>query len=300
MDGKAEHVEADLAVGDVEDAPARHRLAPEARNDLTLRGKVVSGGSTLTMQVIRLAKKENQRTIWNKFYEIILATRLELRYSKEEILNLYASHAPFGGNVVGLSAACARYFGNSTAQLSWAEAAMLAVLPNDPALIHPGRNRGKLLIKRNRLLSQLYNQNKIDSLTYSLATEEPLPIEPVPFPNESPHLLLQATQDGYKQQRVVTTIKRDYQQKATDILKNHATRLFANHVYNGAVLIADVKTGNVLAYVGNIKSSKENQDQVNVISAPRSTGSILKPFLFAAMLEEGKMLPGTLMPSQGI
>ena len=259
-------------------------------------GKVVSGGSTISMQVIRLSGKKQSRNIGVKLKEIILATRLEIKYSKDEILNLYAAHAPFGGNVVGLSAACARYFGNSSAQLSWAEAATLAVLPNDPALIHPGRNRNKLLAKRNRLLAKLFQQGKIDSLTFSLSTEEPLPAAPLPFPNQAPHLLLQSLKDGHTHQRVPSTIYREFQIKATDILSNHANRLFANHVYNGAVLIADVKTGNVLAYVGNIPSSKDNQDQVNIITSPRSTGSILKPFLFAAMLDEGRILPGSLIP----
>jgi len=259
-------------------------------------GKVVSGGSTITMQVIRLSGKKQSRNLWVKFKEIILATRLELKYSKEEILSLYAAHAPFGGNVVGLSAACARYFGNSSAQLSWAEAATLAVLPNDPALIHPGKNRDKLLAKRNRLLSKLFQQGKIDSLTYSLSIDEPLPSAPIPFPNGAPHLLDQCLKDGHAQHRVRSTLNKNFQEKATEILNTHSNRLFANHVYNGAILIADVKSGNVLAYVGNISSSRDNQDQVNIITSMRSTGSILKPFLFAAMLDEGRMLPGTLIP----
>ena len=97
--------------------------------------RVVSGGSTLTMQTIRLARNES-RTFGEKFIEMILATRLEFRASKEEILSMYVSHAPFGGNVVGLDAAAWRYFGHSAEDLSWAEAAMLAVLPNAPSMIH--------------------------------------------------------------------------------------------------------------------------------------------------------------------
>jgi penicillin-binding protein 1C len=259
-------------------------------------GKVVSGGSTLSMQVIRLSQKRKGRSLWSKFKELMLATRLEFSFTKNEILNLYAAHAPFGGNTVGLSAACARYFGNRAADLSWAEAATLAVLPNDPALIHPGRNRDKLLSKRNRLLQKLYSTGKIDSLTWSLATEEPLPTEPLPFPNQAPHLLWQSVKEGHSQQRVITTLSQDIQIKATETLTRHAERLFANHVYNGAILIADVKSGDVVAYVGNISSSHDNQDQVNIITSARSTGSILKPFLFAALVDEGRMLPGTLIP----
>src|SRR5688572_1850740 len=112
-------------------------------------GRVVSGGSTLSMQVIRLSRKNKSRTVVEKVIELILATRLELRYSKAEILDLYASHAPFGGNVVGLEAACWRYFGRSMRELSWGEAALLAVLPNSPSLMHPGKNRDALKQKRN-------------------------------------------------------------------------------------------------------------------------------------------------------
>ena len=109
-------------------------------------GHVVSGGSTLTMQVIRLSRQK-ERNLWQKIIEAVQATRLELRYSKKHILALYASHAPFGGNVVGLEAAAWRYFGRPAAELSWAEAATLAVLPNAPSSIHPGKNREELLQK---------------------------------------------------------------------------------------------------------------------------------------------------------
>src|SRR5690606_6280932 len=128
-------------------------------------GKVVSGGSTLTMQVIRLARKKD-RTFWEKIKEIGLAIRLESSFSKEEILSLYASHAPFGGNVVGIDAAAWRYFGRSQYQLSWAENALLAVLPNSPSLIYPGKNHEILLEKRNFLLHKLLNNSEIDSITY--------------------------------------------------------------------------------------------------------------------------------------
>ncbi|MEL6941963.1 MAG: transglycosylase domain-containing protein, partial [Bacteroidota bacterium] len=143
---------------------------------------VVSGGSTISMQVIRMARKRKRRSLWNKFIETILATRLELRYSKTEILQLYATHAPFGGNVVGLETASWRYYQKSPFLLSWSEAATLAVLPNSPALIHPGRNRTALIEKRNRLLKRLHDVQKIDTTTYQLALEEPLPDKPLPLP----------------------------------------------------------------------------------------------------------------------
>src|SRR5690606_14605936 len=128
-------------------------LARAIRQNIA-RGRVVSGGSTISMQVIRMSRDQD-RTVWQKLIEAFLAVRLEAGYSKSDILKLYAANAPFGSNVVGLDAAAWRYFGRAPAQLSWAETAVLAVLPNAPALIHPGRNRAQLLDKRNNLLDKL-------------------------------------------------------------------------------------------------------------------------------------------------
>jgi penicillin-binding protein 1C len=105
------------------------------------KAKAVRGASTLTQQVIRLSRKNKQRSYAEKIIELLLATRLELRYSKDKILNLYAAHAPFGGNTVGLEMASWRYFGVQSQQLSWAQSATLAVLPNAPSLIYPGKNQ---------------------------------------------------------------------------------------------------------------------------------------------------------------
>ncbi len=116
------------------------------------RRKIVSGGSTITMQTIRLARKGKPRSVYEKLVEVLLATRLELKKSKDEILALYVSNAPYGGNVIGVEAAAWRYYGTDSKNLSWAEAATLAVLPNAPSLINPGKNRDSLLKKRNLLL----------------------------------------------------------------------------------------------------------------------------------------------------
>jgi penicillin-binding protein 1C len=165
-------------------------------------GKVVSGGSTLSMQVIRLHRENKRRTVFEKFIEIILATRLELGHSKNQILAIYASHAPFGGNVVGIDAASWRYFGRDPKNLSWAEAALLSVLPNSPAMIHPGKNRQNLLEKRNKLLLKLYNKNIIEQETYKLSLLEPLPLQPLPLPDIAPHLT-----ENYKKSDAGKTIR---------------------------------------------------------------------------------------------
>lgn len=260
-------------------------------------GRVISGGSTLSMQVIRLHRKRTSRTVIEKIIESILATRLELKYSKDEILTLYAAHAPFGGNIVGLDAACWRYFGRDAEELSWAEAALLAVLPNNPSLIHPGKNRELLFEKRNNLLTRLYQQGSIDHTTWQLALVEPLPEKPLPLPALASHLMNRAIKEGYAQQKLVTYIDAHLQELVDRTVNQHHVRLSGNEIWNAAALVLKTSSGNVLAYVGNANASGAAHDhQVDVIDGARSTGSILKPFLFAAMLDEGMILSGSLLP----
>ena len=259
------------------------------------KGEVRSGGSTLTMQVIRLSRKGRSRTVFEKLIEMFQATRLELRLSKEEILRMYASHAPFGGNVVGLEAASWRYFGRSAADLSWAEVATLAVLPNAPALIHPGRNRDALTRKRNFLLDKLLEQGTIDSLDWELALAEPIPASPKPIPDLAPHLLERARMEQGAM-LLHSTIDRHLQARANDLVGIHYRRLRQNGIHNAAMVVANTRTGEVVAYVGNTDDpGMSHQNRVDIVMASRSTGSILKPFLYASMLEEGEILPDLLV-----
>ncbi len=258
-------------------------------------GRVISGGSTITMQTIRLARN-NPRTFSEKFIEMIWATRLEFRYSKDKILSLYVSHAPFGGNVVGLDAAAWRYFGHSADDLSWAEAAMLAVLPNSPAMIHLSKSRQALLDKRNRLLTRLHTKGVLDDSSYELALSEPLPQEPKPLPQIAPHLtdyFYQTRNGNYS----VSTIDRGIQLQIEELIERWNGEFSRSDIRNIAILVIDVQKNQPIAYCGNVHFNKTNSgNQVDIIRSPRSTGSILKPFLYYAMLQEGSILPHTLLP----
>jgi len=260
-------------------------------------GRVVSGGSTITMQVIRMARLNPSRTVWQKIVEIFMATRLEAGYSKKKILSLYAAHAPFGGNVVGLEAAAWRYYGKKPELLSWAEAAMLAVLPNSPALIHPGRNRNALLQKRNNLLLNLQNAGYLDADDCELARSEPLPESPLPLPQRAPHLLDRLSlAAGGKTNRFKTTIDADLQERLTEILARRQAIYQGNDIHNLAAVVIHVPTGEVRAYLGNVPGAgKAHGESVDVLAAPRSTGSILKPYLYALALESGDILPRSLL-----
>ena len=266
------------------------------------RGEVVSGGSTISMQVIRLARKGQSRTVGEKLLEMVLATRLEWRYAKADILALYAGHAPFGGNVVGLETAAWKYYGREAGSLSWAEAATLAVLPNAPALIHPGRNREALRLKRNRLLDKLLEMGEMDSTAHYLACLEPLPERPLPLPMLAPHLLERTHQERLAagaggKARIRTTLDHDRQVRANALVARHYAELSENGIHNAGALIVEVATGDVVAYVGNTPCDEPGQGcAVDVIPARRSTGSILKPLLYAAMLQDGELLPRMLVP----
>ncbi|MFN0176898.1 MAG: penicillin-binding protein 1C [Saprospiraceae bacterium] len=267
-------------------------------------GRVVSGGSTLTMQVIRLSRDNPSRTVLEKIVEAFMSTRLELTYSKKEILCLYASNAPFGGNVVGIEAASWRYYGKRPGLLTWAESATLAVLPNSPALIHPGRNRAVLLEKRNRLLQKLWEEGQISASECDYAKQEPLPEQPLPLPQLAPHLLdrlmLESQGPRSKSQpssfRHHTSLDKNLQERVTEILARRQELYRGNDIHNLAAVILDVPTGEVLAYVGNVVGAgKDHGESVDVLTAARSTGSILKPYLYALALESGDILPGSLL-----
>ncbi|MRR34339.1 penicillin-binding protein 1C, partial [bacterium] len=261
-------------------------------------GEIVSGGSTITMQVARMARGNPDRTYGGKIIEMLSAVKLEIFRSKRAILKLYAANAPFGGNTVGIEAAAWRYTGRGTADMSWAEAATLAVLPNAPALIYPGRNSEQLKIKRDKLLMTLAERGKIDSLTCELAMGEPLPGSPLPMPSLAPHLTgkFWLEEPGTRKR---TTVDPSLQREVSELVDRHVAVLEGNGIYNAAAVVVEVSTGNAVAWAGNSTlpdtTGRHGRD-VDMITAPRSTGSIMKPFLYAGLLSSGMLLPNALVP----
>ena len=267
-------------------------VARAIRLNLSQR-RVASGASTLTMQCVRIARGNPPRTLREKAWEALLALRLELARSKDEILATYASHAPFGGNTVGLEAAAFRYWGRRPDELSWAEAATLAVLPNNPALVRPGRNAPRLRARRDALLQRLHDAGRLSDTELILAQAEALPGAPHPVPRLAPHLV--AKHAGH---RTSTTLDRRLQQQATDVILRHAQALEPRKIHNLAALITDVQSGEVLAYIGNVPSdAAEHGNHVDIVQARRSTGSTLKPLLYEAMLASGSCFPTSWCPT---
>lgn len=259
-------------------------------------GRTVSGGSTLTMQLARMAGGDRPRTYGSKLLEILHALRIEAHLDKDEILALYAANAPFGANVVGLEAGAWRWFGRAPHSLSWAESATLAVLPNAPARIHPGSGREALKAKRDRLLTRLLATGDIDSLQWALAMAEPLPDAPHAMPRLAPHLLHTLHRQGHAGRRIHSTLHAHLQERVTTIAARYAPVLAANEVHNAAVLVLDLRTSEVLAYMGNLPGvGAQHASDVDIVQARRSTGSLLKPFLYASMLQSGELMPMQLV-----
>ena len=267
-------------------------------------GEVVRGGSTISMQVVRLARGNPPRTYGEKLLEVVLALRLELHYSKKNILDLYAANAPFGGNVVGIDAAAWRYFHTTPDDLSWGEAATLAVLPNAPALIYPGRSRERLLQKRNSLLQRMpHSKNfiykrlglsKMSDEDVELAMMEDIPSRPFEIPMTAYHYLAEHEKQHHGE-HIKSTINATLQQSVIDIMKRHHEVSVLNSIDNAAVYVVDYLKDEVVAYIGN-NMDADDARMVDMVQAQRSTGSILKPFLFASMLDEGTLLPQMVVP----
>lgn len=249
-------------------------------------GKRIRGGSTIPMQVARLVHPK-KRTYFNKLIEILVAFKLSIHNSKAKVLKMYASQVPMGGNIVGIHAAAYRYFGKPVSEITWAEAALFAVLPNSPSMINLSKNLTCLKKKRNHLLLTLYNSGKIDKMSYELACLEPLPESSRNLPFFAPHFT-QFVQNSNKANRRTTSLDLSIQRKVEQVIKHYYLNLFDEGIVNLAVLVAETESGKVRSYVGsqNFLDSL-NGGQVDGIQASRSTGSLLKPFLVARCLDRG-------------
>jgi penicillin-binding protein 1C len=259
----------------------------------------VSGASTITMQVARLMQPK-PRTVKSKLIEMAQAVKIEWKYSKDEILKLYLLHAPYGSNIIGYRTASLRYFGKEPENLSWAEAATLAVLPNNPANVNPMQNADQLKIKRDQLLLRLRRAEIIDQETYELAAVEPLPESQMPFPLSAPHLA-ESLKRSEDQDIITTTIDKDLQDWATKVLQRYIAELSRHGIKNGALLIADTATGAVKAYVASQDYfDNDNFGKIDGVQMRRSGGSTLKPFLYALAMDEGLIGPTSVLPDAPI
>lgn len=251
--------------------------------------RIVRGGSTISMQVMRMYYGNQPRTILQKCKEIAGALKLELVFSKAEIVKKWASLAPFGGNTVGAQTAAMRYFDRGLNDLSWAEYATLAVLPNAPATIHMNRNTERLRKKRDFLLHKLFMHGVIDRTDYSLACSEDIPVYDPKVQQKSIHLLAYLEKKYPNQKAFHTSIDPLVQKDAQSVIDEYSRQYQVDGISNAAALIVDNISNQVVAYVGNV--SNTSMHYVDCIQGKRSYGSLLKPFLYAYTLSQGAFLP---------
>jgi penicillin-binding protein 1C len=258
-------------------------------------GKRIRGGSTIPMQIIRLANPK-KRTYLNKLLECFSALKLSLHFSKQQLLKLYAAHVPMGGNIVGIHAASYAYFGKPAKELSWAEAGLLTVLPNSPSMINLSRGRQILMGKRNRLLLKLYQKDIIDQLSYQLACMEPLPDHYTHLPFHAPHFTRFIEKDSPKNSILTTTLDLNIQQQLLDAVSIHHPNLSNSDIANLAVMAVETQTGKIRAYIGSQSYYDTlHAGEVDGIQSYRSTGSLLKPFLAAKALDRGPFTMSSLI-----
>lgn len=252
--------------------------------------KKVSGASTITMQTARLMNPK-ERNIINKTKEIFTAFVIEVKYTKKDILHFYFTHAPYGGNIVGYKTASLRYFNKNPEHLTWAEASLLAVLPNAPGLMHPGKNKKNLKNKRDNLLKKMYEKKIISEMEYRLSLKEDITDKIYNFDFNAPHFT-RRIKDETEDFIVNTTISKSIQKTAEKTAYEYMINMKKKGINNCAVLITDTKTREVKAYVGsNDYWDMENAGMVDGVKAKRSPGSTLKPFLYSLAIDKGIIIP---------
>jgi len=254
-------------------------------------GRIVSGGSTITQQLAGIVYNLPQRSLFAKIFETIYALKLEMKYSKKELLEIYLNRIPYGNQTYGIEAASQLYFGKPSLQLSPAEAAFLSIIPRSPAAYDPYRNFDVTRKEELSMLERMYRAGKISETEYRQAIKEPLLIQPVQEKFLAPHfcnfILSELNSEEIKDPaQIRTTLDLDLQKEVEKIIKKTVSSFSEKNVTNGAALVVDNETGNIVAMVGSYDFFSED-GQVNACLAKRQPGSALKPFTYALALERG-------------
>lgn len=270
-----------------------------------MRGRVVSGGSTLTMQLVRV-REPRPRSIASKIVEAFRALQIELRYSKEEILTAYVTYVPFGRNLEGVEAASLGYFGHRATALSQAEIATLLAVPQMPSRRYPvEKNIAALKSGRDEIAERLAEEgfllrgaerNKSVEQVLAEVKASPVPRTIRAFPRMAPHAAYWLRQKYPRQYRIKTTLDPNIQRLAERTLSAAARELETLGIHNGAVVIVEQRTGRVQGLVGNFEFFEDDHGaQIAGFDNPRSPGSALKPFIYAMGVDRGHLLPDSLV-----
>ncbi|MDC9825246.1 penicillin-binding protein 1C [Devosia sp. ZB163] len=257
-------------------------------------GQIVSGGSTLTMQVARLLEREPTRNLGGKIRQMVHADMLEGRLSKDEILTLYLTLAPYGGNIEGIRAASLAYFGKEPNRLTTAESALLVALPQSPEARRPDRDSKAALAARDRVLDRMVAQGVISAEEAEISRLEPVPTMRREFPMHAAHLAEQAVKARPNAREIELTVDRRLQAALEKLGADRAAQLGSK--LSVAIVVADQASGNILASVGSAGLfNSESDGFVDMTSAVRSPGSTLKPLIYGLAFELGMAHPESLI-----
>jgi len=249
-------------------------------------GKRVSGASTITMQTARLLEPA-ERTYINKILEMLRAVQLEFHYSKDEILEIYLSHLPFGGNIEGVKSASYIYFNRPPDKLSLSQSTLLTVIPNNPNNLRLDIDPAHATQKRNEWIDRFIQDEVFDKLILSDAKEEPVVAARYQVPNLAPHFS-NYTAKRFKNDEIKSSLDLSIQTISETLLKKYVDRVKGKGVTNGAVLVIDNHNNSVRAYCGSVDFYDDKiSGQVNGITSVRSPGSALKPALYAYAFDNG-------------
>lgn len=264
-------------------------------------GRIVSGGSTITMQVARTLRGRSNNALWDKLAEIHLALRLEVHLSKDEILALWLNRVPFGNQTYGIEAASQLYFGKPARDLSTAEAAFLIGLPQSPTRYNPYRAFDLALARQKRVLDAMVQTGRLDesrreeieALPINLARARPI----FRAPHLTEGLIAGLPADRNRPVEIRTTIDWPFQQAVEELMRGHMGRLRSRGATNAAVVVLDNATGDVLAYAGSVDFwDSRNGGQNDGVQMLRQPGSALKPFTYAHALASGRYTPASILP----
>ena len=275
-----------------------HGVDPLAMLRATLQmatnGRVVSGGSTLSMQLARLIEPRTERSLVSKLRQMARALQIERRLSKDEILQAYLTLAPYGGNLEGVRAASLAWFGKEPRKLRLSESALLVALPQLPERRRPDRFPQAAKTARDRVLKRMAEGQIIARSEIERASRYPVPMDRQSLPALAPHLADTARARKPGADRHTTTIDRDIQARLETVAKSAARRL--SPTVSVAILVADASSGEILAEVGSSDYFDERRfGWIGMSRAIRSPGSALKPFIYGLALQEGLVAPETII-----
>ncbi|MEQ1715929.1 MAG: penicillin-binding protein 1C [Hyphomicrobium sp.] len=275
------------------------RAVLRASLQMVRHGRLVSGASTLTMQVARLVEGKHERTGFGKLRQMARARQLEQALSKAEILRLYLRLAPFGGNIEGVRAASLAYFGKEPKRLSIGEAALLVALPQSPEMRRPDRHPQAARRARDRVLTTAVAAGVISPAEAAKANDEHVPLARLEFPKLAPHLAETEVAANPAANVHKLTLNRDLQAALETLAGKHTGML--GEKLSAAILVADHTTGEILAHVGSAGYlASDRKGAIDMVTAIRSPGSTLKPFIYGLGFEAGLAHPETLIEDRPV